>query len=254
MIVRKQMIWSLILIIPLLLWADEKSFNSDVEKIVKKIDELYRSDSSYSELEMQIVTPHWERTLKMKAWTEGMEKTFIRILSPPKERGVATLRIGNEMWNYLPKTNKVMKIPPSMMMSSWMGSDFTNDDLVREFTFLEDYNYDLITPENTEEGLIYIRFIPKKDLPVVWGKVITAVQESDYIPVWQKFYDEKEKVMRILSFKESKEFDGREIPSIMELIPQTKEGHKTVIRYLDIEFNTKISKETFSLRHLRSRR
>jgi outer membrane lipoprotein-sorting protein len=124
-------------------------------EIVKKVDELYRAETSKALVEMEIVTSHWERTLKMNIWSKGMDKTFIRILEPKKERGVATLRIGTEMWNYLPKTDKVIKIPPSMMMSSWMGSDFTNDDLVKEFTFLESYHFEMVTIENPDEGVLY---------------------------------------------------------------------------------------------------
>ncbi len=189
----------------------------------------------------------------MKIWTQGTDKTFIRLLSPQKEKGVATLRLGNEMWNYLPNTNKVIKIPPSMMMSSWMGSDFTNDDLVQEFTLLEDFRYKLLTPENAEPGLLYVESIPREGLPIVWGKIVTAVRQDDYIPVWEKYYDEKGNLMRVLSFKDIKEFSGRKIPSVMELIPQNKEGHKTVIRYLNLEFDKRIDAEVFSLRNLRSR-
>jgi len=237
-----------------LLAAVQKTSELNVNQIVEQIDELYRSESSYSELEMEIVTPHWERTLKMKAWSKGMDKTFIRILAPAKEKGVATLRIGNEMWNYLPKTNKVIKVPPSMMMSSWMGSDFTNDDLVREFTWREDYNFKLIEPEDAQEDLLYIQLIPKPDLPIVWGKVVLAARREDYIPVWEKCYDEKGKLMRVMNFKDIKTFDGKEIPAVMELIPQDEEGNKTVIRYNDIDFNVNLSEDIFSLRNLRSRR
>ncbi len=226
----------------------------DVNKIVKAIDELYRSKTSYAEMEMEIVTPHWQRTLRMKIWTEGMDKTFIRIIEPKKERGVATLRIGNEMWNYLPKVNKVIKIPPSMMMSSWMGSDFTNDDLVKEFSLFRDYHYRLIQPDDAEKGLLYVECIPKKDVPVVWGKVIVAVRDSDYIPVWEKYYDEKGKLMRIFYFKDIKQFGGKKIPSVMELIPQNKKGHKTVIRYLKAKFNIPLRRDIFTLRNLQSTR
>lgn len=226
---------------------------ADVDKIIEAIDELYRSESSFSEITMQVITPHWERTLQMRAWTKGKEKTFIRITSPPKENGVATLRIGNEMWNFLPKINKVMKIPPSMMMSSWMGSDFTNDDLVKEFTFLNDYTHELIHPQESEEGLLYILFTPKENLPIIWGKVITVVRESDHIPVWEKYYDEKGKLMRVINFKDIQKMGGRTIPTTMELIPQTKEGHSTLIQYRNVEFNIDISDTVFSLRNLRSR-
>jgi len=132
------------------LFAESHAADIDVKAIVKRMDELYRSDTSQTNMEMQIVTPHWERTLSLRVWTEGMDKTFIRIDAPKKEKGVTTLRIGNEMWNYLPKTNKVIKVPPSMMMGSWMGSDFTNDDLVKESSMLNDYSYDLIVPDDAK--------------------------------------------------------------------------------------------------------
>lgn len=247
------LIWLLVLLNPALSMSAE-SQPVDVKEIIKKTDELYRSKSSYAEIEMQIVTPNWERTLSMEAWTKGMDKTFIRINSPKKEKGMATLRIGNEMWNYLPKVNKVMKIPPSMMMSSWMGSDFTNDDLVHEFSLQEDYHYELIYPEDAEDDVYYVKLIPREGLPIVWGHIVFATGKSDYIPVWQKFYDEKGKLMRLMNFKDVKQFDSRKIPSIMEMIPMNKEGHKTVIRYLDAEFDSDIGDDTFTLRNLRRAR
>ncbi|MBS1271749.1 MAG: hypothetical protein MAGBODY4_00881 [Candidatus Marinimicrobia bacterium] len=229
-----------------------KAQEHNAREIVKKIDRLYRSESSYAKMEMHIVTPHWERTLLMKAWTQGTEKTFIRILEPKKEAGTATLRIGNEMWNYLPKTNKVMKIPPSMMMGSWMGSDFTNDDLVKEFSLLEDYTFELIEPENAKEGNLYIKSVPKEGKPIIWGKQITKVRESDYIPVREEFYDEKGNLMRVMNFKDITIFDDRKIPAVMEMIPQDEDGKKTVLRYLDAEFNADIDDDIFTLRNLRS--
>ncbi|MBD3288981.1 outer membrane lipoprotein-sorting protein [candidate division KSB1 bacterium] len=229
----------------------ESQQNADVNEIVEKVDELFRSKSSQGRVEMEIITPHWERTLKMNIWTQGMDKTFIRITEPPKEKGVATLRIENEMWNYLPKTNKVIKVPPSMMMSSWMGSDFNNDDLVDEFSLLEDYSYKIINPDDAEPGFIYVKCVPKQGLPIVWGKVVFAVREEDYIPVIEKYYDEKGKLMRVMHFKEIKTFDNRTIPSVMELIPQNEEG-KTVLRYLDLKFNINVDEDIFSLRNLRA--
>jgi len=233
--------------------AGGSSADIDVEKIVRHIDQLYRSESSYSELEMEIITPHWQRTLKMEGWTSGVKKTFIRISAPKKEKGVATLRIGNQMWNYLPKTNKVIKIPPSMMMSSWMGSDFTNDDLVKEFTLFEDYQYELIQIEDTSRNLIHINCIPKEDLPVVWGNIVIAVTPEDYIPVWQKYYSEEGKLMRVLRYSDVRTFGHRRIPATLEMVPQNKKGHKTVIRYLKLELNLKLDQDVFSLRNLRQR-
>jgi outer membrane lipoprotein-sorting protein len=224
----------------------------DVSEIIRQVDQLYRSQSSYSELEMEMVTPHWQRTLSMKVWTKGTGKTFIRITAPAKEKGVATLRIENEMWNYLPKTNKVIKIPPSMMMSSWMGSDFTNDDLVKEFSLFKDFSYQWIPSPTGSEDTVFINCIPRQDLPVVWGNIVTAVRKRDHMPVWQKYYDEKGQLIRTLVYSDIRKFGNRTLPATMEMIPQNKEGHKTVIRYLTVEFDRKVDDEVFSLRNLRA--
>ena len=236
------------------LQAEDQKADLDVKAIIKAVDELYRSQTSHADIEMQIVTPHWERTLALEVWTEGMDKTFILITSPKKEKGVATLRIGNEMWNYLPKTNKVMKVPPSMMMGSWMGSDFTNDDLVKESSMIEDYTYELITPVDAQPDHLYIQLLPKEDSPIVWGKLIVAIRVSDSIPVWQYFYDETGRLTRVMNFKEIKSFDGKTIPSVMEMIPQNKEGHKTVVRFVAAEFDKGIDEKIFTRRNLQKRR
>ncbi len=225
----------------------------DVEEIVRRIDELYRADSSYSKLEMGIVTPHWERTLLMDIWTEDTTKTFIRVLSPPKEKGMATLRLKNEMWNYLPRVNKVMKVPPSMMMGSWMGSDFTNDDLVKEFTMVADYMHKFVRPEDADPDLLYIESIPREDLPVVWGRIVGAITKDSDLPDWSRYYDENGELIRIMEYKEVKQLGDRLLPSVMELVPQDKYWQKTVLKYLSAEFNIRHPKDTFSLRNLRSR-
>jgi outer membrane lipoprotein-sorting protein len=220
------------------------------ERIVRQIDELYRSLTSESLVEMEVVTPNWQRTLRMKIWSRGMKDTFIRILEPKKEEGFATLRIGNEMWNYLPKTNKVLKVPPSMMMSSWMGSDFTNDDLVKEFTFVESYHFEMTTPESPEPGLLYVKCVPKEGLPIVWGSVVLAVREDDALPVWEKFYDERGRLARDILFKDVRTFGNRRIPASLELVPRNKEGHKTVLRYVEAKFDIPLPPDIFTLRNL----
>ena len=176
----------------------------------------------------------------------------MRILSPAKEEGVATLRIGSEMWNYLPRVNKVIKIPPSMMMSAWMGSDFTNDDLVKEFSLLDDYRFDFAHPEDPLPGLVYVALTPREGLPIVWGKILAAVRKEDVISVSERFLDDRGRLMRVIQFSEMKKMGGRNIPSVMEVVPQNKPGHKTVLRYLQAEFDLELPEDTFSLRNLRA--
>ncbi len=218
-------------------------------EIVQSIDELYRSESSYAELKMVVEHPHWTRTLELRVWTEGMDKTLIRITSPAKERDVGTLRVGDEMWNYLPKTNSIIKVPPSMMMSSWMGSDFKNDDLVSEFTFLEDYRFAIV---ERDSAMIAIRCTPKKDRPIVWNKVRLEVRRRDHLPIREVYYDEHDRVMRIMRFEDTQTFDGRRIPARLILEPQTKEDRRTVLEYQTVDFGPDIPPDTFTLRRLRN--
>lgn len=221
-------------------------------KIAKRIDTLYRSKSSYSEVEMEITTPNWARTLDMKVWTIGTENTFLRILAPRKDRGVATLRIGNEMWNYFPRVNKTMKIPPSMMTSSWMGSDFTNDDLVNEFTLVDDYEFELIRPEGAQDDLFYLQARPKEGVPVVWSSVLIVVRKADLIPVLEKYLDDNGKLIRTMKFTDIRNFDGRNIPAVMELVPADKKNHRTILRYKKLEFDRGVDESIMTLRNLRS--
>ncbi|UCH80774.1 MAG: outer membrane lipoprotein-sorting protein [Nitrospiraceae bacterium] len=226
----------------------------DVNTIVEKMDRLYRSNTSYGEVEMMIQTEHWERTLSMNIWSEGLDKTLIYIRSPRKDAGIATLRKKNEMWNYFPKINKVIKVPPSMMMSSWMGSDFTNDDIVKESSMIHDYHSRIMLPENASPDYYYIELIPKKDLPIVWARIELVVRKKDYIPVEESFFDEKGRKMRVMEFSEIRKFSGREIPSVLVMSPLNKPGKKTVIKYIDLEFDIMLDADTFSLRNLQKKR
>ncbi len=230
--------------------------DAELKTLIDRLDKLYRADTSYTDLEMTIITPNWERTLAIDSWTEGMDKTFIHIKSPRKEKGTAFLRIDKEMWSFFPKINRVMRIPPSMMMSSWMGSDFTNDDLVKESTFMEDYTFKLIDPENAKPDRVYVEMIPKETTITVWAKIIIEAEKDRLIPVQQIFYDEKGQAMRTMDFSVVKEIGGRLVPTVMEVLPLTekKKGHKTTIVFKSAQFNQDLPKDLFTLRNLQRKR
>jgi len=154
------------------------------------------------------------------------------------------------MWNYLPKINKVIKVPPSMMMGSWMGSDFTNDDLVKQTTLTDEYT---LTLEETDE-LYTIILVPKTETVTVWGKIDYVVNKQYMVPVAQNFYDDNGELVRKLEFTDLKEYSGRMIPSRLEMIPMNREGHKTIIIYDDLQFDPPdVDESIFTLRNLRSR-
>lgn len=228
----------------------------DIDNLVESLDRLYRSDDSYSEMSMHIVTEHWERTLTMKAWSHGKDKTFIRILSPAREAGMATLRINTEMWNYLPNTNSTVRIPPSMMAGSWMGSDITNNDIVREITYKEDYTYsytaDTAFTGDPLEEVVYIRLVPKPSAAVVWSSIVCAVRTSDLNPLWEKYYDSHDDLIKTVTYSDIEEMGGRLIPSRMQVIPADNPDHSTTITWSNAEFDQGVDSNIFSLRNLQS--
>ena len=227
--------------------AEEK----DALAISRKLDRLYRSRTSQGVMEMKVINPNFQRTLKMKIWTQGLENTLVRILSPRKEKGTATLKRGNEMWNYLPKIGKTIRIPPSMMMSSWMGSDLTNDDLVKETSWESDYT--VTFEEDPPPGQLGLKYVPKEDAAVTWSRVVAFLDEESLLPVGMDYYDEKNVKVRTMVYSEVKEIGGRRLPVRFEVIPlsQDKKGRRTIILYRELEFDLELSKSLFSLSNLR---
>ena len=221
----------------------------DPRALAKEMDELYRSKTSEGRMTMKVRTPDYQREMSMKMWSRGMDDTLVVITAPRKEEGTASLKRGNEMWNYLPKIKKTIRIPPSMMMGSWMGSDFTNDDLVRESSWEQDF--DLSIDADPPAGQVCLRFLPKEDAVVTWSRIVTCFEEASHLPVTSDYYDEKDRKARRMTFSDVRELGGRRIPARMTLVPLTKEGHETVVIYDEMKFDGDVPDSLFTLTNLR---
>lgn len=217
------------------------------------MDRLQRGDTARGTYEMTITDPRWTRTLRLNVWeVRDEKKSFIRILSPAKEKGIGTLKIGSEMWNYLPRVERTIKIPPSMMMQPWMGSDFTNDDLVKESSIVDDFVHELIGVVDLDGVKAYkVVSIPKPKVAVVWDKIVYWVREEDFLPLRQEFYSEKGELIRVMTFSEIREVGGRVIPTYWEMVPVKKKGRKTSLRIIDVVYDEPLDDSVFSLRNLK---
>jgi len=223
------------------------------QEIVKRADDLLRGNTSQGTYKMTVTTPNWTRTLELTAYSEKRNKTFIRILSPAKEAGITTLRIDNNMWNYLPKVERTIKIPPSMMLQPWMGGDFTNDDLVKESSVVYDYTHKIIAEKDFDSQTSYeIELLPKPNAAVTWGKIIYWVRKSDFVPLKEEFYDEHGKIIKILEYTRIQKISDRTIPAIWTMKSVTKEGCFTVIEIKNAVYNQPVDENVFSLANLKS--
>ncbi|NOY96647.1 MAG: outer membrane lipoprotein-sorting protein [Chlorobi bacterium] len=228
------------------------SFAQDVKEIVRLADEKFRGSSSQGELTMTIVRPSWSRTVSMKNWTLGNDFSLIYITAPAKEKGQVFLKRYDEMWNWVPSIERMIKLPPSMMMQSWMGSDFTNDDLVKESSLVKDYDHKLLGKEELEGRACYkVELIPKEDAPVVWGKIIMWITQTDYIWLKAEYFDEDGILINTEILSDIKLMDDRMMPTHLEMIPAEKEGHKTILTFDNIKFNVDIKESFFSQQNMK---
>ncbi len=224
-------------------------------EIMDRVDQMLRGESSTGTVQMKVATRRWNRSMTLRIWSEGTDKALIRILAPRKNRGTATLRVGSNMWNYLSKIERVIRVPTSMMMGAWMGSHLTNDDLVKESRLVRDYDIG-ISFEGEKEGVPVWEFelVPKPEAPVVWGRIVYRVRQADLLPVWARYYGEDEALKRTMSFSDYAVMGGRRIPTRMSIVPENKPGEFTEMIYKDLSFDVPIAEKTFSLSNLRARR
>lgn len=226
------------------------------KKMVEHVETLLRGKNNHAVYTMQVRTPEWERELRLEAWDDrSNQRALIKILAPSKDRDTRYLKIEYKLWMYLPKLERILKIPPSMMMQSWMGSDFNNDDLVKESSIVQDYEHK-IAGEKTLANIVacQIELTPKPHAPVVWGKILYWISKDGLLPLREQFFDERGKLIKELLFSEFKVMDGRKIPTLYTMTSKTKPGHKTLLIIEKIKYNQDIDERLFSMRNLKRTR
>ena len=234
----------LLILLPMTSAADEMA------DIIKKVEENLNGKTAEMKLTMKVKTKRAERTMKMQSWSVGNDKSFIKILYPGKDKGITFLKLDNSMWQYVPRIEKTIKIPASMMLQSWMGSDFSNDDLVRESSISEDYTVKLVG--ETDE-VFTAELLPTEEAAVVWGKIIMEISKQYYLPTKVRYFDEEGILIRELAYTKVKPFGERFYPTewLMEPKEPEKEGHRTFIQISDAVFDGQVSESYFTKRALK---
>jgi outer membrane lipoprotein-sorting protein len=220
--------------------------------IIKQADAKLKGESSYAEFRMTINRVDWNRTIEMKAWSQGDEESLILITAPSRDKGTAFLKKDDEMWNWQPTIERVIKMPPSMMMQSWMGSDFTNDDLVQESSVVKDYTHRFAGEEEIDGRLCYIiELIPKEDAPVVWGKVKTWISKKELLQLKIEFFDEDDYLVNTMYGLDVKSLGGRLLPSKLKIVPEDEPGNSTVLEYVTLNFGVNHPNNFFSIQNMK---
>jgi outer membrane lipoprotein-sorting protein len=227
-------------------------YAQDAQTLIKAAVEYYRGKSSVATVEMTIHRPNWERKMTMKAWTKGQKDSLFTIIAPPKDRGNGTLKRGREMWTYNPKVNRVIKLPPSMMSQSWMGSDFSNNDLAKSDSILEDYTHKIVATEMHQGKTVYVvESVPKISAPVVWGMQHLKVRE-DFILLSEEFFDEDLLPVKVMSGSKIEMLSGKLFPRIWTMKKSDAQDEYTRLTYRELVFKEALPGSLFTLSSLKS--
>lgn len=223
-------------------------------EIVRKADEKWNGEkSSYTVMSMTIVRPTWQRTLELLSWSLGNDYSLAFITAPAKEKGQSFLKRKSEMWSWNPSISRIIKLPPSMMSQGWMGSDYTNDDILRESSVVNDYTHTLEGEENIGDRLCYkIRLQAKDGAGVIWGHQLWWVDKQDFIALKAELYDEDDYLVRTETASDIKTMDGRVLPALLEIVPADEPGKKTIVKIVDIKFNITVPESFFSQQNMKS--
>jgi outer membrane lipoprotein-sorting protein len=241
-----------LLIISFMVFAASNMFAQDAKEIVKKAWEKSNGNSSYSEMTMKIVRPTYERSLSMKTWSLGTEYSMVYITAPAKEKGQVHMKRDKEMWNWQPAINRMIKLPPSMMMQSWMGSDFTNDDLINQSSIVNAYKHKILGSENYSELACWkIELIPLETANVVWGKIVMWVSKDDYFILKSDYYDEDNELIKTETASEIKTLGGKKLPTVFTTTPADKKGNKTILIMTNIIFDYKLDETFFTQQNMK---
>ncbi len=226
------------------------TYGQEAIDIIRKADDKFKGKSNTSEMKMTIVRPDWKREITMKGWALGNDYSIILVTAPARDKGQAFLKRENEMWNWQPTIDRVIKLPPSMMLQSWMGSDFTNDDLVKESSIVNDYSHQL-EADSTINGMEVFKIVltPKPEAAVVWGKIVTFIDKEEYNQHLVYYYDEDDYLVNTMVMSDLKIMGGKLLPGKLEMIPADEPNNRTVIEYLDMEFDVDVTDKFFSLQN-----
>lgn len=223
------------------------------KQIVKKADQVLKGvATTKATLIIKTVRKKWSREMVLKSWAKGTELSMILITSPLKDKGTVFLMKNKEVWNWIPAIERTIKMPPSMMMQNWMGTDFTNDDLVKESSIVEDYTHKIIGDSTIDGRVCYkMEMIPKEDAAVAWGRIVSFIDKKDFFQLKAEFYDEDDELVNIMQSSDIKMMGGKMLPTKMEMIPVEKKEQKTIMIYTSLVFNELIKEGFFSTQNMK---
>ncbi len=222
-------------------------------EIVQKSESIHEIGDVIAELSVDIIRPSWNKKIELKTWAKGTDYAMAYIIAPERDKGTVFLKTKDDVYNYLPKVKKVIKMPMNLLSQNWMGTDMTTDDLIKGSQFSADYIPKLVSEESISGRSSYkIELLPKPDADVLWGKVLLWVDKTSYNQMQMKFYDEDLDLVHTIVGSNLKVLGGKLVVSKYVMTPADKKGYKTTLTYESLDFKQKLSVNFFTKENMKN--
>ena len=247
----------------LLLFTLPASAGKSISQLVHRADHILRGNTTAALLKMHVHTSSYDRSYDMVYWGDergGTSRGLVKVLGPARWRGNGTLKVGGRLSLYDPRSDRVTVLSSTMLGDNWMGSHFTNDDLVKETDLAKDYRPHLDksweADANGSPAHYYrIRLDPKPTAPVAWNHITIELYEqgASLIPTVEEYYRRvgEKRPTRTLTMTDVKEMGGRKVPTTLTMRVAAKPGEYTSLIYEKVRFDADVPGSKFTEQALR---
>jgi outer membrane lipoprotein-sorting protein len=224
----------------LLLSLSAAAFAIDGTELLRKIDRNMEPESYENFRKLVNIEPNGaKKEYVLYTVKKGRDKMVSLFLDPPSERDRATLRLGENMWLYIPNVGKPIRITS---LQSVIGGVFNNADIL-QLDFSEEYNV-----EGTEEKPDgYTLRLKAKTGAVAYDRLVMQVDKKLLLPLTIEAYAASGLLVKTLRYSEIKDFgDGIRRPSVMETDSPLFKGYKSLMVWAKLRKRT-LADEVFTL-------
>jgi outer membrane lipoprotein-sorting protein len=243
---------SLIIFIPILVTTIAMSQTPPTgEEILKRVDANIGSDNKIATAEMIIHGRRGSRSIKSKSWIYGVEKSYTEYLAPAREAGTKMLKLEDQLWTYIPSTDRTIKISGHMLRQSVMGSDLSYEDMMEDPELLNLYNANIIEESAYLERPCWVLELTAKVDDISYHSRKIWVDKERYVSLKEERFARSGKLLKVFEVQDVRSIQNRWVPVHMVFKDALKSGKGTEYFIESIQFNADIPEALFTKASLR---
>jgi outer membrane lipoprotein-sorting protein len=220
------------------------------EEIIQRVDDNRVYTSIEYQATMTISMGDKVREKSFFGYARGEDHAYIEFIAPARDKGTRFLKLGEEMWMYIPAVEKPTKIAGHMLRQSLMGSDFSYDDFTENDRLIELYDIELIGVDTIEDRPCYVLELVAKVEEVTYYRQKLWVSQDDYIPIKTELYARSGKLMKEFRVLETKVIGSYNFPVRIKMTNKLRQSTFTELVFQKIDLDVSIPSNIFTKAYL----